>query len=494
MADTLEKLAELVRRAEMRATSARLETELKQLHAALAEATERNTKAQEALRSVKPQLLHDLENIRRDEEQLEEYVRKAAQFKAFLDDSDAVERLITESRNDLQQRRQQAQAALNEVQQRADAARRELQEAARRYQELRERLGTMVPLPSDQALVADQLLQQAVAELPSGQLLRLEEEVDSAGRHFGELSRGEQFAQLKIWIGRLRRLQALDLAEAEQQRSTRIFTMLVGLSKTHEPGYIDAFRQEYRTDWDSYIAAAEAELRQAIDARVQRTNAERLRRERQQQADEKRQEAQQEYQQALRELKALLARCDLPHSGVDEFLDMLRRVVAYGSSDPELLELVAPYRELIAEGSDFRALRRNLERYQRQEGTWVEEKQDDVLDLLPHTRGKKVVLIGGARREEVRRQLEGLFEFDRLEWEDDWGSKPAMLNSLEQRVRNRTVDLVVLLRSYISHQVSERFRPLCEQYQVPCVFVDQGYGVAQISRALRSNLLKRNHV
>lgn len=494
MTTALERLAEMVRRAEIKATSAKLENELKQSRQALAEATQRNQQAQEELRKNRPQLAQQLQSVARESERLDEYVRKAAQFKTYLENSEEVERLITDARADLEQRRQRAQSALDELQQRADAARRNLQAAAKRYQELCDQLAPAHPPLSGEALIDERLLQQAVDELPAGQLRRLEEEVDSAGRHFGDLSRAEQFAQLKIWIGRLRRLQALELSDAEQQQSNRIFTMLVGLSKTHEPGYIDAFRQEYRTDWDAYISDAEAELRQAIELRVQRAEAERLRRERQQQDDEKRQEARSAYQQALQELKAVVARCDLPRSSVEEFLDVLRRTVAYGSSDPELLELVAPYRELISEGSDFRALRRNLERYFQREGNALEEKQEDVLDLLPHTRGKKAVLIGGARREEVRRQLEELFEFARLEWEDEGGAKPAMLTSLEQRVRNQTIDMIVLLRSYISHQVSERFRPLCEQYQVPCIFVDQGYGVAQISRALRNSLLKRSPV
>ena len=32
------------------------------------------------------------------------------------------------------------------------------------------------------------------------------------------------------------------------------------LSKTHEPGYIEAFRQDFHTDWAAYIAEAQEQL------------------------------------------------------------------------------------------------------------------------------------------------------------------------------------------------------------------------------------------
>ena len=46
-------------------------------------------------------------------------------------------------------------------------------------------------------------------------------------------------------------------------------------------------------------------------------------------------------------------------------------------------------------------------------------------------------MIGGSVREDVRRTLQQLFEFDKLDWEPYEDSKPAVLDSLEQRVRHR---------------------------------------------------------
>jgi PhnB protein len=49
----------------------------------------------------------------------------------------------------------------------------------------------------------------------------------------------------------------------DEAHAKRIFPMLVEISKRHEPGYIEAFRQEFKTNWDLFIADAQEELRQA---------------------------------------------------------------------------------------------------------------------------------------------------------------------------------------------------------------------------------------
>ena len=99
-------------------------------------------------------------------------------------------------------------------------------------------------------------------------------------------------------------------------------------------------------------------------------------------------------------------------------------------------------------------------------------------------------MIGGSVREDVRRSLEKVFGFDRLEWVPYEDSKPVMLDSLEQRVRHGSLDLVLILKSFIAHHVPERLRPLCEQNNIPCLMVERGYGAAQIGETIRRGLLK----
>ncbi|MCA1686396.1 MAG: DUF2325 domain-containing protein [Planctomycetia bacterium] len=196
---------------------------------------------------------------------------------------------------------------------------------------------------------------------------------------------------------------------------------------------------------------------------------------------------------ALAELKALMARVHLPGEGLDAFLDLLKQAVnGLGASDPELLELVMPFREHVSGGNGLRALRRNLDRLRDEaaRGDEPDALRAQFEDLLTATQGRRVLMVGGSVREDVRRTLHRLFDFERLDWEPYEDSKPAALDSLEQRVRNHGVDLVILLRSFIGHGVSDRLRPLCEQHEIPCLMVEHGYGPAQVGEALRRGLLK----
>src|SRR5262249_4846481 len=150
-------------------------------------------------------------------------------------------------------------------------------------------------------------------------------------------------------------------------------------------------------------------------------------------------------------------RFHLPDEGVEEFQDALARVIAgFGASDNEILELVMPYRDLLT-GGDFRALRKNLDKL-RQEESKDEEAAAlaaQFADLLGLTRGRKALMIGGSAREDMRRTLESVFDFEELDWENYEGSRPVMLDSIEQRVRNGSLDLVLLLKNFIGHHVPE---------------------------------------
>ena len=80
---------------------------------------------------------------------------------------------------------------------------------------------------------------------------------------FGSLAKLEQYARLKVWIGRFRFYQAsqdreVEASEELQSLSHRVFHQLKWLSRQYEPGYIEAFRQDYSTDWASYVAEAQS--------------------------------------------------------------------------------------------------------------------------------------------------------------------------------------------------------------------------------------------
>jgi hypothetical protein len=263
------------------------------------------------------------------------------------------------------------------------------------------------------------------------------------------------------------------------------------LSKQHEPGYIEAFRLDFHTDWTIYIADAQEQLLQATEAARASREREHLRGESQARGLERQQQAREVGRVAFAELKALMARVALPEEGLDEFLNVLKQAVnGLGASDPDLLELVMPFREVITGGNGLRALRRNLDRIRENETPRDDANQAQYEDLLAFTQGRRALMIGGSVREDVRKTLQRVFGFDRLDWEPYEDAKPAVLDSLEQRVRNHGVDLVLILRSFIGHHVPERLRPICQQNNIPCLLVEHGYGPAQVGETLRRGLIK----
>jgi hypothetical protein len=494
MTPSLERLAELVRQAEAKTRAKKLGAETQQAAEQFRIAEERARRAAQRLREVRPARLRELEQADTDEHHLKELIRKLAQFKSSLDSDADAEALIANAQTEIERKRREAKAELEVVGRESDEARRELRTAMDHYQQLRRELDRLQPQLADNFSNEDRLLWDAEVHFPGGQFQALAREVEASVNYFGVLTKLEQYAQLKIWIGRFRMHQALndgEISEENQALAQRVFHQLKTLSKQYEPGYIEAFRHDFHTDWPSYVAEAQEQLVQATEASRRSKDWEQQRLEQQARDQERQQQARVTGQAAFEELKALMARTALPDEGIDEFLAQLKQVVnGLGASDPRLLELVMPFRELISGGNGLRALRRNLDRIRQGEAKDDDTLQERYEDLISATQGMKVLMIGGSVREDVRRTLERLFEFHRLDWEPYEDAKPAMLDSLEQRIRNHGVDLVLILKSFIGHHVPERFRPLCEQQGIPCLMVERGYGPAQVGETLRRGLLK----
>ncbi len=497
MTPSLERLNELVRQAEAKSRAKKLGGEVQQAAVQLRESEERARVASQRLREVRPAMVRQVEKADTDEQQLKDLIKKLAQFKSALDPSENPESLVDNARAEIDRARREAQATLDEISKEAEEGRKGLRVAMEHYHQVRRELDRLQPTLAENFSAEDRLLWDAEVHFPGGQLQALAREVEAGAPFFGSLSRAEQYAQLKVWIGRHRQFQ--EAADHEADESTlamaqRVFHQLKNLSKTHEPGYIEAFRLDFQTDWAFYISEAQAQLSQATEAVRMSKDREHLRGEQQAREVERSQAAKELGRNALAELKSLMARVHLPEEGLEEFLELLKQTVnGLGASDPELMDLVMPFREHIAGGNGLRALRRSLDRIKEESS---KEDEPDIFraqfeDVLTFTNGRRAVMIGGSVREDVRKTLQRLFEFDRLDWEPYEDSKPAALDSLESRVRNHGVDLVLILRSFVGHHVTERLRPLCEQHEIPCLMVDRGYGLAQVGETLRKGLTKQ---
>ena len=212
-----------------------------------------------------------LEQADVDEQLLKDLVRKLALYKSSLGSQSDAEQLIAVSKSEIERTRHETRAELEEVTREIDEARRELRAATDAYRQLRRELDRLQPELAVQFAAEDRLLWDAEAHFPGGQLQLLAHEVDASLNAFASLSKLEQYARLKVWIGRFRFYQASQDREAElsdelQVLSHRVFHQLKWLSRQYEPGYIEAFRQDFSTDWSAYVVEAQEQLLQAIEA------------------------------------------------------------------------------------------------------------------------------------------------------------------------------------------------------------------------------------
>ncbi len=121
-----------------------------------------------------------------------------------------------------------------------------------------------------------------------------------------------------------------------------------------------------------------------------------------------------------------------------------------------------------------------------------DEQEDDDEELIPEDwafwdtiRGKRVIMVGGSRRAEAERRICDTFEPLEFEWmEMERDRKPERAKSICRRIEHGNVDLVILLKRFVNHSTSGRIVESIKKAEVPCAFVDRGYGVSQIRMAI----------
>ncbi len=395
----LEKLAELVRQAEAKTRARKIEGETQHAAEQFRAAELRARRAVERLRTVRPASLRTLEQADHDEQLLKDLVRKLALYKSSLTSEADAEQLIAASQAEIERTRRQARLELEEVTREVEDARRDLRVATDQYRQLRREIDRLQPELAEPFAAEDRLLWDAEAHFPGGQLQLLAHEVDAGLNAFGSLGKLEQYARLKVWIGRFRHYQAshdrdAEMTEELQALSHRVFHQLKFLSRQYEPGYIEAFRQDFSTDWAAYVAEAQEQLVQAIEngRRVRDAEAHAGRdRDREPAGDRPGlpralggpsgahgTAAARPPSASLAELKSLVARTRLPDEGLDEFLGVLKQAVEdVGATHPELLRLTLPFREYITGSNGLDVLRRNLERIQARRDETAGRDDDD---------------------------------------------------------------------------------------------------------------------
>ncbi len=271
MTPALEQLAELVRQVEAKSRARKIEQETRHAAEQFRAAEQRARQASDRWRAGRAASARTLEQANADEQLLKELVRKLAVYRASLAAEANPEELISASQVEIDRTRREAKREIEEACRELEEARRVLRAAVDHFRTLRKELDRLEPESAAQYAPEDRLLWDAEGHFPGGQLQLLAHEVEAGFHAFGSLSKTEQYARLKVWIGRFRWHQANqeregDASEDQLALAAQIFRQLKYLSRHYEPGYIEAFRQDFSTDWTAYVAEAQEQFVMAIEA------------------------------------------------------------------------------------------------------------------------------------------------------------------------------------------------------------------------------------
>lgn len=160
-------------------------------------------------------------------------------------------------------------------------------------------------------------------------------------------------------------------------------------------------------------------------------------------------------------------------------------------TDKRVVNLARPFADAL-DGSTLAPLRKAI-RDAIEAETEAEDAADATRNALPpdwplfsETRGRRVVIVGGDPRPERAARLRAAFEFADVEWIE--GNTTRKIDGLKERMRSGSLDLVVVLRAFNSHKVSDAIFGVKSE---TCVAVlADGYGVTQVRLGLERFLVR----
>ena len=317
--------------------------------------------------------------------------------------------------------------------------------------------------------------------------------LEDIARNVGALSllkRSTHHAVLSWLVQKFRAFQdaAEPLSEDHSARFSAIMAALLYHSKSQQPGAVLGMARAHRPQRESWHADAanwESKLRVEFDgtrllsgaATVPLWNRD----------------------NATRELFELV-RAE-PHVDASAVLGQVRSMLANGVS-PSDTRLVHALLELdyLLGGVEFAKVAAAVreERIAREREAAEEESAMDARRVssdwpgFRFTRGKRAVIIGGDERPERRERLQDEFEFEEVAWvETSANSGVARVHDLAQRMKNGSVDLVIVLQAWVSHSVTDI---VYGAEAGECrVVLSSTYGVNQVQRAVERYILGIRH-
>lgn len=159
-----------------------------------------------------------------------------------------------------------------------------------------------------------------------------------------------------------------------------------------------------------------------------------------------------------------------------------------GGDDPRLVRLMRPFRDHLS-GAALSKLRQAIDAADA-ESEAEAEFQDDLLpedwpwrEVLNNSR---IVMVGGDSRPDALARIEQTFAPRKFEWLTVNGSENLrQVQSLTGRMQQGSVDIVILLTSFLSHKVSDMITDaMVKAHGVSLVYVNRGYGITQLRQGI----------
>ncbi|MEZ4322876.1 MAG: hypothetical protein R3F61_35745 [Myxococcota bacterium] len=155
-------------------------------------------------------------------------------------------------------------------------------------------------------------------------------------------------------------------------------------------------------------------------------------------------------------------------------------------SDRRLVAMLTPHQSLLKGALGLKTLKGALKDALRDEDDF-EEAQDKgrpVPSEWPHfgmTLDKRAVIIGGDPRPAAMERIKDAFGFAEVQWEV---ADVRRANTIADRVRGGSIDVVLLLIRFINHRHQNVIKPACHEAGIPMIIVESGYGVDAVRRGI----------
>ena len=484
--DTLESLKALIAPAEAAAERDRIKKAQAEATATMAAARATLEEAGRAFAKAQNEI-GDPDEVREEElRELAEAREKSEQYESYIEaDKAVVKEMLEKAEKEINTKWEINQSILHEAEGVLIEARAAMDEAATALDKIVENARQRDMLDAIQEGI------DVACTSPFALIVELDNEIATGEKEFDAWSKEERHAMLTIWAGRARKLQdELCLNEEEEERIRGVFGGINRISNNYRPGFVDALNRKFVADWDAYISTAELKLLEASEERKKKLAEEAKTRAQARAEHERKQQARERASSMFVELERLCGSApdDDPLNPSDPektnerirgIVEVLLEDVGIEPSDETLLELIYDHKDIFAEGSSFRSLRRQFEKHN---GVTVADFEHQFALAVGVLKGKCGILIGGSPREERRVKLSKLFQVRNLEWET---SSPNMHQTVVNRITTGKYDFVIELVEFSGHD-AERVKHACSDHGVQFFRVTKGYGASRIASVIES--------